>query len=340
MDVFGEDILTNLSLVLEHQEAFMLRGIATADAGGRRYGTVPMRILFIGIYAIGAQALASLIRRGFEISGVLTKPDRSVGQRPLLMLAEQLGVPLLAPANLRDSSFRRSVERLDPEVIAVAGYHLRIPTWMLTLPPQGVLNVHLSLLPRHRGPSPWKWSILRGEGNTGVTVHLMTSQFDQGDILLQKECPIEPEETGESLFHRLSCLGAQTLTEVLGQVQSGNSIRTPQDEALASYESTPTDDDARIRWERSARDIFNQIRALHPRPGAWTTWDGSRIRILRAGLGEGSASGRPPGGIVDCDGTLAIATGEGLLKVHEWRNESQPGALLGGSPPVSGNLLV
>ena len=168
----------------------------------------------------------------------------------------------------------------------------------------------------------------------------MTSRFDQGDILSQKECSIDPEDTGESLFHRLSRLGAHTLTEVLGQVESGISIRTPQDEALASYESAPTDEDARIRWERPARNIYNQIRALHPRPGAWTTWDGSRIRILRASLGEASASGRPPGGILDYEGTLSIATGEGLLKVHEWRNESPLGAPRGCSPPVSGNLLV
>src|SRR5579859_2287798 len=180
-----------------------------------------MRILFTGIYAPGAQALASLVRRGFEIVGVMTKPDEGPGQQPLLTLAKQMHFPLLVPQDLRSESLRRSIQELKPHVIAVAGYHLKFPRWMLALPPLGVINVHLSLLPRHRGPCPWKWAILRGEATTGVTVHMMTARFDQGDILAQKEWPIDSEDTGESLFLQLSRLGAEALTEVLAQVQTG-----------------------------------------------------------------------------------------------------------------------
>ncbi|HVR82960.1 MAG TPA: methionyl-tRNA formyltransferase [Planctomycetota bacterium] len=299
-----------------------------------------MRVLFIGIYAIGAQALASLIRRGLDVAGVVTKPDESVGQRPLLALAEERRLPLLAPEKLRASSFRRSVRSLNPEVIAVAGFHRKIPAWMLTLPPRGVLNLHLSLLPRYRGPSPWKWAILRGETTTGVTIHQMTSQFDQGAILAQEEWPIDPEDTGESLFHRLCPLGAELLAQVLTQIQAGTNTSRAQDERLASYDPAPTDDDARIRWTRPAREIHNQIRGLHPRPGAWTTWDGTRIRILRSSLGPSSVSEDPPGRILRCDGSLAIATGLGILKVLEWQTDRQDDQSSGSFPPVSSNLLL
>jgi methionyl-tRNA formyltransferase len=299
-----------------------------------------MRILFTGIYAVGAQALASLIRRGFEIAGVLTKPEDSVGQRPLMALAEEMHLPLLTPENLRESAFKRSVQSLNPELIAVAGYHRRIPEWMLALPPRGVVNLHLSLLPRYRGPTPWKWAIMRGESMTGVTVHRMTSHFDQGAILAQEEWPIEPEDTGEGLFYRLTHAGTEVLGRVLDQIQAGTSTSTAQDESLASYHPAPTDDDARIRWARPAREIHNQIRGLHPRPGAWTTWDGTRIRILRSSLDPASVTQDPPGRIIQCDGSLAIATGLGILKVLEWRNDFQGGSSLGSSPPVSSNLLV
>ena len=299
-----------------------------------------MRILFTGVYALGAQALASLVRRNFEIVGVMTKPDEGPGQQPLLALAEQMRLPLLTPENLRSESLRQSIEKLNPQAIAVAGYHLKIPRWMLALPPLGVLNVHLSLLPRYRGPSPWKWAILRGEATTGVTVHMMTSRFDQGDILAQKEWPIDSEDTGESLFHQLSRLGAEALAEVLGQVQSGTCTRRAQEEALASYDPAPTDDDARIRWSRSAREIHNQIRGLHPRPGAWTTWDATRIRIVRSSLVGASGSEGPPGRIVQCDGAFAITTGDGILKVHEWRSDLQSGSSAPTRSAVSSNLLV
>jgi len=297
-----------------------------------------MKVLLIGIYALGAQALAGLLRRGFEIVGVVSKADQGPGQRALLDLVRQSQLPLLTPENPREPSFLNSVEKLIPDVIVVAGYHLRIPNRILNLPRLGILNVHLSLLPRYRGPSPWKWAILRGETKTGVTVHVMTPRFDQGAILAQKECPISDEETGESLFVRLSTLGAELLPEVLEQIRTGTSNRRPQDEGQASYDPALTDDDARIRWQRSASEIRDQIRGLHPRPGAWTTWDGTRIRILRASLGGLSPSENPPGTILDSNGTMAIVTGSGTLNVQEWRND-QP-ALSRSPSPVLSNVLV
>ena len=297
-----------------------------------------MKVLLIGIYALGAQALAALIRRRFEIVGVVSKPDQGPGQRALLDLVRQSQLTLLTPENPRDPAFLSSVEKMNPDVIVVAGYHLRIPKRILNLPRLGTLNVHLSLLPRYRGPVPWKWAILRGETQTGVTVHVMTPRFDQGEILAQKVCPISKEETGESLFMRLSTLGAELLPDVLEQIRTGTSIRMPQDESQASYDPALTDDDARIRWQRPASEIHDQIRGLHPRPGAWTTWDGTRIRILRASLGGPSPSETAPGAILHSNGTMAIVTGNGTLKVQEWRND-QP-SLTGGPPPVSSNVLI
>jgi len=297
-----------------------------------------MKILLFGIYALGAQVLAGLLRGGFEVVGLVTKPDQGPGQRALLDLALRLQIPILTPEHPRESAFLRSVEHCTPDLIVVAGYHLRIPSRILDLPRFGVLNVHLSLLPRYRGPCPWKWAILRGESQTGVTVHVMTPHFDQGAILAQEACPISEEETGGSLFVRLSALGAELLPKVLEQVRAGTSTRTPQDEGRASYDPAITDEDARIRWQRPAAEIRNQIRGLHPRPGAWTTWDGTRIRILGATLGGPSQPQDRPGTILHSNGTLAIVTGTGILSVQEWRHDES--TVPGLSSSISSNVLI
>lgn len=282
-----------------------------------------MNILFIGIYGLGAQALDQLLRRGCRVVGVVTKPDRGPGQAALFSLIERDRIPAFMPESPRESSFLDRVEALKPDLVAVAGYHLRIPLRLLRLPPRGILNTHLSLLPRYRGPSPWKWAILRGERETGVTIHRMTERFDEGPLLDQRRCAIEEDDTGESLFQRLSRLGAEALADVVQRLENGGVEERPQDSAAATYDGAPTEQDARINWTREARVIRDLIRALHPRPGAWTTWEGERIRIRRASLGGPTPAGVAPGTIVGAQGgTVQVATGEGLLNVLEWHVET------------------
>lgn len=284
-----------------------------------------MNIVLVGIYALGALALNRLLRRGFSVGGIVTKPDTGPGQTSLLSLARQEGLPVLMPESPRDRSFLDRVEALKPDLIAVAGYHRRLPLRLLHLPPLGVLNTHLSLLPRYRGPCPWKWAIIRGEAESGVTIHEMTEGFDQGALLAQRGCLIEPDDTGESLFQRLSVLGADTLADVVQEIDAGTARPCRQDEALATYFRSPSEEETRIRWDRRAGEIRDLVRGLHPRPGAWTTWGGNRIRIRKAALGGASEAGQKAGTILGGDdGTVRVATGDGVLTVQEWEAEAEP----------------
>ena len=278
-----------------------------------------MNTLFVGIYGLGALALDALLRGGCRIAGVVTKPDRGPGQAPLFSLIERERLPVFMPESPREASFLDRVEALKPDLIAVAGYHLRIPLRLLRLPPLGTVNTHLSLLPRYRGPCPWKWAIIRGERETGVTIHRMSARFDEGPLLSQRRCAISDEDTGESLFQRLSLLGAGALADVVQKIQDGAIEEQVQDAAAATYDGAPSEQDARIPWANEARVIRDLIRGLHPRPGAWTTWEGERIRIRRASLGGNAPPGVAAGTIVGAQGgTVQVVAGEGLLNVQEW----------------------
>lgn len=274
-----------------------------------------MRVLLFGIYKVGSEALQSLIRRRMNVVGVVTKSD-SKEEQPVATVARHHQLPLLMPDSPSEEGFLRQVTLLSPDLIAVSGYHKIIPQAVLSIPRLGVVNMHASLLPAYRGPSPWKWAIINGEVKTGVTVHLMSRKVDAGDILAQEEIAIEDTDTGESLFEKLCPLGAELLARTIEAISLQPPIGTPQDERLASYYAAPTEANARIRWRSSARDIHNLVRGLHPRPGAWTSFRGVRFGIQTSWI-EVSTESREPGTIVDVSGdSLKVATGNGLIRIQ------------------------
>lgn len=284
-----------------------------------------MRIFLVGIYGLGARALEELLQRGVRVAGLLTKPDPGEGQRALRELAARGQLPLFEPESPSEHGLAAQIRRLKPDLIAVAGYHRRIPEALLKLAPLGTLNTHLSLLPQYRGPCPWKWAILHGEQTSGVTIHAMTAGFDEGPILAQRSCPIAEDDTGESLFRKLSDLGAITLAETLRALEAGAASLMEQDERGATYYGTPSEEDARIRWERPAREIRNLVRGLHPRPGAWTVLGAQRIRIDQVTVHEDVAPDLPPGTVVGlCGGLPTVVTGRGLLRLDAFRAEDPP----------------
>lgn len=298
-----------------------------------------MNIFFVGIYGLGARALEELLQRGFRVAGLLTKPDRGDGQRALLELAARERLPVFQPESPSERGLLPRLRALKPDVMAVAGYHRRIPAGLIQLAPLGTLNTHLSLLPQYRGPCPWKWAILQGEHSTGVTVHAMTATFDQGPILSQRSCPITEDDTSESLFQRLSELGAVTLAETLRAVEAGAASLMEQDERGASYFGAPSDEDAKIRWDRPAREIRNLVRGLHPRPGAWTLLGTQRFRIARATAFEDIAPEAPPGTVVGlAEGLPTVVTGQGVLRLDEFRADG-PGTNLHHFPGCVGSVL-
>lgn len=273
------------------------------------------RLLLFGLYELGFQALQALAARDLTIVGLVTKPEEALDERPLARLAQSIGVPVLAPESPREARFLREVKRLAPDLIAVAGYHKILPTTLLKLPPNGVINLHGSLLPRYRGPCPWKWAIRNGESKSGATVQEMTAALDRGDILSQAEVPIDPADTGESLFLKICAVAGPLLAQTIADLEAGPLRRLPQDERLASYYGYPSDDDARIRWEWSAQRISNQVRGFCPRPGAWTQYGGKRLRVRRAQPAEGPLA-QDPGMILGrSNDSLLVSTGRGNVLI-------------------------
>jgi len=275
------------------------------------------RIVLIGIYQLGARSLEALLARGLDVVGVVTKPDLRVEEEPLTRLARSRGIPVFLPARPGEPGFVEQVRALRPDLLVVTGYHKVLPAPLLSIPPRGVLNLHGSLLPRHRGPVPWKWAILQGESVGGMTVQLMSAELDRGPLLAQESCPIAPDDTGETLFAKLCLLAGPLLARTLPAYLDGHLTPVSQDERQATYEGYPTDDDARICWEWEAERIRNLVRGLSPRPGAWTSLRGVNLRVRKAVRAVDSVS-RNPGLILHLsDGAVVVSTGKGNLLLSE-----------------------
>lgn len=273
------------------------------------------RILLFGLYELGFRSLAALAARGLRVVGVVSKPEATLEVQAFARLARAMGVPLFAPDTPRQARFLRAARELKPDLIAVSGYHRILPSELLDLPPRGVVNLHGSLLPAYRGPCPWKWAILNGETKTGVTIHRMSAELDRGEILTQAEVAIEPKDTGETLFQRLCAVGGPLLARTIEDLEAGLIVPRAQDERKSSYQGYPTDEDARICWEWTAERIANQVRAFHPRPGAWTKYGGRRVQIGSAAAAEGPLA-QLPGMILGRMGeSLIVSTGQGNLSV-------------------------
>ena len=282
------------------------------------------RILFFGIYNFGLFSLDSLIRHGFNIVGVVTKPAGPGETQVVAEFARLNKLPLLAPETPRYHKFDRQIRRLQPELIVVAGYHKKIPPDILGIPPLGVINLHAGLLPAYRGPCTWKWALINGDSLTGVTVHDMTPELDKGDIIAQRSFAIADDDTAGSLFDKFCIHGAELLRETLEQWAAGSISRVAQDESLASYFSYPTDEDACITWYAEAQKIRNLIRGLNPSPGAWTQYLGTRLIIGSAEVQKVSGSG-DPGRIIDWDNTgIVVGTATDDLVIGQLRLVGHP----------------
>jgi methionyl-tRNA formyltransferase len=277
----------------------------------------PGRILLFGVYDLGFRALDALRERNLNVVAMVTKPAALLDEGPLTRLARSMHIPLLGPVSPRDDGFLRQVRRLRPDRIAVAGYPSRLPRKLLRIPPLGVVNLHGSLLPRHRGPVPWKWALMNGETRIGFTVHVMTPELDRGPLLTQEACPIEPEDTAETLFRRMCEMAGPLLGRTLLELEAGGLQPRDQDEAAATYESYPSEEDGRICWEWDAESIRNRVRGLSPRPGAWTRVGEQTLRIRKAAHAEGPSC-PVPGTVLEQTGTsLLVSTGSGNLRLGE-----------------------
>lgn len=263
--------------------------------------------------------LSGLLEAGHDVVAVYSRPDRPAGRgrrvapTPTKRFARECGLRVCQPESLRSEAVRTELASLSPEVVVVAAYGLFLPTRVLEIPPLGCLNIHPSLLPCYRGPSPVGSAILNGDDVTGVTIMKLDEGMDSGPILAQARTPIADHETGTMLTCRLFEAGADLLVETLPGWASGSIRATPQDERRATTTVLVKKEDGEIDWTCGATKIARMARAYRAWPGAFTHWDGRLLKILAATPTDGSA---PPGHVVLLEGgRIGIGTGDGVLGV-------------------------
>ncbi len=257
-------------------------------------------------------ALDALHEAGHEIAAAYTQPPRPAGRggrprpSPVQRRAEALGIPVRTPASLRDAQAQAAFAALGAEVAVVAAYGLILPPAVLGAPARGCLNIHASLLPRWRGAAPIHRAVMAGDAETGVCVMAMEAGLDTGPVLLREATPIGPEETTGDLHDRLAAMGARAIVEALGRLDA--LVPEPQPAHGVTYAAKIDKAEARVDWSRPAVEVDRLIRGLSPWPGAWTEWQGRRLKLLRSRLGEGA---------------LTFPCGDGSVEVTEVQPEGR-----------------
>jgi len=246
-------------------------------------------LVFCGTPSFAVPALEGLVGAGFRVTLAVTQPDRPRGRgmelalSPVKEAALKLGLPVIQPEKIKNNEeFRTQLEGIHPDGIIVVGYGRMIPQWMIDLPRLGNINLHASLLPKYRGAAPIQWAIARGESTTGVTTMRIDAGLDTGDILLQKEVPIAPQDTAETLGLRLATIGADLMVETLRGLQAGTINPRPQEHVQATLAPILQKEDGRIDFSLSALEVHNRLRGFQPWPGAFTGFRGKALNVWQA----------------------------------------------------------
>ncbi|MDZ7344295.1 MAG: methionyl-tRNA formyltransferase [candidate division KSB1 bacterium] len=289
-----------------------------------------LKVVFMGTPEFAVPSLQRLLEKQIPVVGVVTGPDKPSGRglhvqpSPIKTLAMRAGLPILQPEKLRDPQFIASLVAWQAEVFVVVAFRI-LPPEVFTIPPQGTINVHAALLPKYRGAAPIPWAIIKGERETGVTTFFIEEKIDTGEIILQQKTPIGEFETAGELHDRLAVMGADLLIETLAQIAAGTVKRLPQI-GEASLAPKISKDMAAIDWKKTAREIFNFIRAMNPVPGAFTTLQGRVLKIFRSHVLNEFSSGHTPGLVVRSNasrGELVVQAGLGHLAIDEVQIEGK-----------------
>jgi len=275
-----------------------------------------LRVVFAGTPPFAVRALAALDDAGHEVALVLTRPDRPAGRglkvapSAVGRWAQQRGFQIFKPQSLKDAEALATIRDARPEVMVVAAYGLILPPAALSIPANGCLNIHASLLPRWRGAAPIQRALLAGDRETGISIMCMDAGLDTGPVLFEKPIPVGDRETAASLTESLAALGAEAIVEALGRLPT--LAPCPQDDKTATQAPKITKLEARIDWSRSSVAIDRQIRAFDPVPGAETTFHGEALKIWQAEPTQGVG---PPGRVLEAPGGLVVACGEGAVRL-------------------------
>jgi methionyl-tRNA formyltransferase len=282
-----------------------------------------MRVVFFGTPEVAVPSLRALLDSRHSVAAVVTQPDKPKGRgraltaSPVKELALASGLPVMQPRSPKDDAFVAELRSHAPEALAIVAYgHILSPSVLDVAP---ALNVHFSLLPAYRGAAPVQRALMQGERETGVSVFLLEPTVDTGPVLVTERTPIGDEETAGELLSRLSPIGARALVQALDGLEMGTAAPVEQDDTKASKAPKISPEETKIDWSRSAHQIVNTIRALSPKPGAWTPFRGKRLGVLRARVVEGAGT---PGTVILAE-PLVIAGGDGAVELLEVQPEGK-----------------
>ena len=284
-----------------------------------------MRVVFMGTPDIAATCLKQILADGFEVVGVYTQPDRPKGRgmkmvySPVKEVALAEGIPVFQPENFREDETVDQLKALAPDVVAVVAYGRILPQRVLDLVPSGFINIHASVLPQYRGSAPYQWAVLDGLEETGVSAQFMVHAMDAGDVVGVSKTPIGPDETAGELLDRLAVLGAQLLADTLRGFEKGALVAQSQDESQVTMAPMLDKTMCPIDWNKTAQQIHNQVRGLHPWPVATMELQGQKFKVHATAIVEGSGA---PGQILGLTKTgLKIACGQGAVEIRSLQAE-------------------
>lgn len=286
-----------------------------------------MNIIFMGTPSFGLPSLKKIIRAGYQLSAVVTAPDKKQGRgmrmmsSPIKEFAIEAGIPVLQPDNLKDADFINELKRFSPDLFVVIAFRI-LPAEVFTIPKYGTFNLHASLLPKYRGAAPINWALINGETETGVTTFFLKAKVDTGDVIFRKSIPIYDDDTYGSLYEKLSFEGSDVVIDTIRAIEKGSVETINQDDALASPAPKITKETCRIRWEQSAEKIRNHIRGLSPYPAAFTTLNGKNVKIFDSSLSK-NLSLHPSGQIVIQGSRFLVCTSDNLLEIKELQLEGK-----------------
>ncbi len=278
----------------------------------------------MGTPEFAVPSLRALLDGPDHIVAVVTQPDRPRGRgrrllpSPVKVVAQDAGVMVMQPQKARSVQFINEVRALSPDLLVVAAYGQILPEDLLNVPRIMPINVHGSILPRYRGAAPIQWAIINGDSRTGITIMKMDAGMDTGPMLLKDELKIGPEETFGELYSRMSSLGATLLMKALELLWSGKLKEKPQPEEAVTYAPPIKREMTCLNWLKPADELARLIRALDPRPGAYTIWQGQRLRLYRPKVMSRDVAGAVPGTVLEAGGSgVIVATGKDVLCIAE-----------------------
>lgn len=285
-----------------------------------------MRVVFMGTPDIAATCLKKILKDGFDVVAVYTKPDRPKGRgmkmeiSPVKQIAVEAGIPVFQPENFREEETVQQLRDLKPDVCAVVAYGRLLPQNVLDVPTYGSINIHASALPKYRGSAPYQWTVLDGQTETGVTAMYLVRKMDAGDIIEISKTTVGENETAGELLDRLAVLGADLLSKTLGRFASGEKVTaTPQDESQVTFAPLLDKSMCPIDWSKTAQQVHNQVRGLHPWPVATMELDGKQFKVHETRVVPGHGV---PGTVLELNKNgLVIACGQDAVEIRSLQAE-------------------